>query len=44
MTSMEEAILLSDSELPQRAIIDVNVFKPRERLDLARCFVVCVLC
>lgn len=44
MTSMEEATLFSAAELPQYAIINVNVFKLREWFDLAECFVVCVLC
>lgn len=42
--SMEEAILFNASVFLQYAIINVNAFKLREWLDLADCFVVCVLC
>jgi len=43
MMSMEEAILFSASELLQYVIINANVFKLRDWLDLTDCFVACVL-
>lgn len=42
--SVEEAALITASELLQYAIINVNVFKLREWFDLVDCLVVCVFC
>lgn len=44
MMCTEGSTLFSASELPQYAIINVNVSKLRKWLDLADCFVVCLLC